>query len=217
MKALALKLSLVLFAVSGYIASPFITAWWIREAVHHGDSAYLARQIDWPSVRASLAPDISRIALSLPDPDTSPAAKPSLWQRFKAYWGQGAVNRAIESYVTPEGLPQLFQARKAYRDYIAGQPDDARLAIVERIRRAWARVKRAQFTSLTTFEIDMADKHDPSRVYLGKLGLDGFGWKLKELRIKVLQSAEDAAVKFAETGGSIDGRSFWERARAAAR
>ena len=217
MKALLVKASLVLFIVAGYIASPFLTAWSIREAVHNGDSAYLTRQIDWPSVRASLAPDIGRIALNLPDPESAHAVKPGLWQRVKAYWGQGAVNKAIESYVTPEGLPQLFQARKAYRDYIADQPDDAKLALAERIKRAWARVKRAEFTSLTTFEIDMVDKHDPNRMYLGRLAIDGFGWKLKELRVKILQTAGNAIVKFADTGGRLGGNTFWERAKAAAR
>ncbi|MGE0055450.1 MAG: DUF2939 domain-containing protein [Hyphomicrobium sp.] len=218
MKALLLKASLVLFVIGGYLASPLMTAWWIREAVHHGDSAYLARQIDWPGIRASLAPDIGRIALNLPDPETAPQAKLGLWQRFKAYWGQGAVNRAIDNYLTPEGLPQLFEARKTYRQYVSGQTDDSQLGIAERVKRAWARVKRAEFTSLTTFEIDMLDKHDPNRMYLGKLAIDGFGWKLKELRVKILQEAESAIVKFAATDAGIpSAKSFWERAKAAAR
>ncbi|MCB1484701.1 MAG: hypothetical protein KDJ17_07400, partial [Hyphomicrobiaceae bacterium] len=88
----------------------------------------------------------------------------------------------------------------------------------ERVKRAWARVKRAEFTSLTTFEIDMLDKHDPSRMYLGKLAIDGFGWKLKELRVKILQEAQSAIVKFAASDAGIpSANSFWERAKAAAR
>lgn len=220
MKSLLLKAIIVTLSICAYIGSPFYTAWSIREAVRNGDSAYLAQQIDWPGVRATLAPTIGRLALNLPDPETAPQAKPGLWQRFKAYWGQGAVNAAMDKYITPEGLPQLFAARKAYRDYIAGQPDDAKQPITERIKRTWARVKRAEFTSLTTFEIDMVDKHDPDRMYLGKLALDGFGWKLKELRVKVLTTAENAIVKFAETetraAGAVSSN-FWERAKAAAR
>lgn len=217
MKALFLKTSVILMVVAAYVASPFFTAWSIREAVRNGDSDYLAKQIDWPGVRATLAPDIRRIALDIPDPATASAAKAGMWQRFKAYWGQGAVNRAIESYVTPEGLPQLFQARKAYRDYIAGQPDDSKLGLQERIKRAWSRVKRAEFTSLTTFEIDMVDKHDPSRIYFGKLAVDGFGWKLKELRVKVLQTAQADLVGYAQMGRGTAVKGFWERAKAAAR
>ena len=216
MRALILKASFVCLAVAAYIGSPFYTAWSIREAVRNGDSAYLQHRIDWPGVRATLAPTISQIAFDMPDAETAPQQKPGLWIRFKAYIGQGAVNRAIDSYVTPEGLPRLFAARKAYRDYVAGTPDDSKIAVGERIKRAWSRVKRAEFTSLTTFEIDMLDKNDPDRMYLGKLALDGFGWKLKELRVKMLTTAaHDRAVRFAGNDGAGEG--FIAKARAAAR
>lgn len=224
MKRLLFKATLALFAIAAYVASPFVTAWSIREAVRNGDSSYLEAKIDWPNVRATLAPAIGRIALDLPDPDTGPLTKPGLWQRFKAYWGQGAVNRAIDSYITPEGLPKLFAARKMYRDYVAGPPDDSQLSVGERMRRFWARVKRAEFVTLTEFEIDVVDKHDPDRLYLGKLVVDGFGWKLKELRVKMLTTAENAVVRFAENGLVTIDRTvgqarngFWSRARAAAR
>lgn len=231
MKRLLFKASLLALIVVGYIASPFVTVWSIREAARNGDSAYLEHKIDWPGVRASLSPTISRIALNLPDPDHEPLTKPGLWQRFKAYWGQGAVNHAIDAYITPEGLPKLFAARKMYRDYIAGPPDDSKIDVFERMRRFWARVKRAEFTSMTTFEIDVVDKHDPDRLYLGKLSIDGFGWKLMELRVKMLETAENAVIKFTETGietvekgvetvekslGQAP-QGLWARAKAAAR
>ena len=52
------------------------------------------------------------------------------------------------------------------------------------------RVKRAEFTGLTTFEVDMADKYDENRIFLGKLELTGIGWKLRELRVKFLTTAK---------------------------
>lgn len=217
MKGLLFKALLTMVLVAGYIASPFVTAWSIREAVRNGNSAYLEHRIDWPSVRATLTPTISRIALDLPDPDKPSLTEPGLWQRLKSYWGEGAVNRAVEAYVTPEGLPQLFAVRKAYRDYVAGEPEDNKLAVTERIQRAWARVKRAEFTSLTTFEVDLADKHDPNRIYLGKLAIDGFGWKLKELRVKILTTAENTAIKFVNTPAGSMSQGLWDRATAAAR
>ena len=108
MSRLLLKAALIGFAIAAYMASPFVTAWSIREAARTGDTDYLARAIDWPSVRETLKPDLSRIALDLPGEEQPTATKPGLWQRFKAYLGQGAVNRAIDGYMTPEGLPQLF-------------------------------------------------------------------------------------------------------------
>lgn len=238
MKHLILKVAVLAFAAAAYIAAPMYTAWSIREATRNGDSDYLASAIDWPSVRETLKPTLSQIALDLPDPNQQPVTKPGLWQRFKAYWGQSAVNSAIDGYLTPEGLPQLFAARKAYRDYTGAVDETASLPVTERIKRFWARVKRAEFTSFTTFEVDMADKHEPNRIYLAKLNLTGTGWMLNELRIQMLTTANSSAIRLvsdarAARGGSwstgfispaeaatpdvTSKPSFWERAKAAAR
>lgn len=196
MKSLLFKASLVLMAFALYVGAPFFTAWSIREAVHNGDSPYLARAIEWDSVRTTLKPTLSRMALDLPDPETQPGVKPGLWQRFKAYWGRSAVDTAVDNYLTPEGLPQLFQMRKAYRTYVSGFDENAnKPPLLERIKRTWARVKRAEFTSLTSFEVDMLDKYDETRLYLGKLDLTPSGWKLTELRIKMLTTASDTRLK----------------------
>jgi hypothetical protein len=201
MKSFFVFLGVVLIGATIYVGSPFVTAWGIREAVRNGNSDYLASAVEWGSVRETLKPTIARIALNLPDPEQNPAASKGFWARFKAYWGQGAVNSLVDKYVTPEGLPQLFTLRKTYRDYVASDADEAgKLPIVERIERAWARVKRAEFTSLTSFEIDMEDKHDPTRLYLGKLELGPVGWKLTELRVKFLTTAKNAIQKFTDLG-----------------
>jgi hypothetical protein len=117
MKSISIKVALGVFAVTLYIASPFVSAWFIREAVRNGNSDYLARAVEWPSVRETLKPSIVRIALNLPDPEEQPQASTGLWQRLKTTVGQGAVDRLVDTYVTPEGLPKLFTLRKTYRDY----------------------------------------------------------------------------------------------------
>lgn len=199
MKSLAIVAALLFLGAIAYIGSPFVTAWGIREAVRNGNSDYLATAVEWGSVRETLKPSIAQVALSLPDPEKDPAEGQSLWTRFKAYWGQGVVDGLVDKYVTPDGLPQLFTLRKTYRSYVANDDDDAsKLPISERIARAWARVKRAEFTSFTSFEIDMEDKYDPTRVYLGKLELRPTGWKLTALRVKFLTTAKNAIQKFTD-------------------
>lgn len=196
MKPVSIVFGFFLVAAAIYIGSPFATAWGIREAVRNGDSDYLTSAIEWPTVRETLKPSIARIALNLPD-NADPAASNGLWTRFKAYWGQSAVDSVVEKYVTPEGLPQLFTLRSKYRDLVGNDADDAKTTpILDRIQRAWARVKRAEFTSPTSFEIDMEDKYDPTRIYLGKLELRLVGWKLTELRVKFLTTANTAIQKF---------------------
>ena len=190
MRSLFAALGAALLMSGIYVCSPFVTAWEIREAVRNGNSDYLVTAIEWKSVRETLKPSIAQIALNLPDSEKDPAANQSTWTRFKAYWGQGIVDGLVEKYVTPQGLPQLFRLGKTYRSYVSNDDDEAStLKLTERVSRAWARVKRAEFTSLTSFEIDMEDKHDATRLFLGKLELRPAGWKLTELRIKFLATA----------------------------
>ncbi|HVZ04253.1 DUF2939 domain-containing protein [Hyphomicrobium sp.] len=197
MKRFCVAIIFAVVAASAYAASPFVTAWRIREAVRSGNSEYLATAIEWPSVRETLKPSIAHIALDLPEQEQTPPKAPTLWQRFKVYWGKSAVDQLVDSYVTPEGLPKLFTMRKAYRNYVETDDGTNALPILERISRGWARVKRAKFTALTTFEIDMADKHDASRIYLGKLELTRTGWKLTGLRLRLLTTAKSAIQRLA--------------------
>ncbi|MBX9684852.1 MAG: DUF2939 domain-containing protein [Hyphomicrobium sp.] len=191
MTKLLLKIAVMATLAAIYVAAPFMTAWSIREAVRNGDTAYLERAIDWPSIRLTLTPSLTQLAVSGTDSEDAHANDqnpPSLWQRLKTYVSQGAVASAVETSITPEGLTRLFTLRKAYRQYVSGDPDDANLAVTERMRRAWARVKRAEFTSLTRFEVDMTDKLDETRMYLAKLELTGVGWIMKELRVQNVQA-----------------------------
>lgn len=200
---------LALLLAGGYIAMPFHTAWSIREAARTGDTAYLSAKIDWAGIKETLKPTIARMALNLPaemDPNAAPAEagasgeparKPSLWQRFKAYAGQGVVNKVVDQYVTPEGLPQLFTLKKSLnsvRDTVTGSNSEPRdLAFSERFKRFWARVERAEFKSLTRFEIDVRDKLMPERRFDGVLELRGMEWKLTELRVRDGSPAKGAA------------------------
>lgn len=179
-----------LLLVSGvaFAASPLVTAWMIREAVRTGDAAYLEHKIDWPAVKETLKVSLTRYALKQPDPEaeaSEPPRKPGLWQRFKSYLGERAVDKLVENYATPTGLPQLFTYGRTYQTAIKGEPDETEtLSGLERMRRFWSRVKRTEFKSLSEFEIELADKHDAERHFVGLLRLDGLGWKLVALHVQ---------------------------------
>ncbi len=194
---LTLPILALLAAPAIYVAVPFWTAWSIREAVKSGDSAYLARKIDFAGVRETLRPSLAQVALDMPDPAMGDAApKPGLWKRIKAYWGQGAIDQFVESYVTPEGLPQMFAWRKTYRE-IAGtvDPNAPPPSFRTRFTKFWSRLKRAEFKSMTAMEFEMRDQYDASRSHVGLLELTGpawrLDWKLTELRVR-MASAETA-------------------------
>lgn len=197
MKRVLLGLFALGLLATGYIASPFVTAWSIREAVKNGDSAYLEKKIEWDRVRGTMKASLGRMA-KLPEYVEASAGaaeqKPGLWQRFKNYLGRSAVDRFVASYVTPEGLPELFQYRKTYRKHVLGDDPDT-LPWHERVAKFWERVKRAEFKSPTTFEIEMADQQDPDRLVTSLFELQGFEWRLMELhlRSKADEAVADAA------------------------
>lgn len=192
-------------AAAAFLAWPFYTVWQIREATRTGNSGYLAAKIEWGTVKETLKPAIAQMALNLPAEtaaeEGAPPPKRSLWQRFKAYAGQGVVNRVVDKYVTPEGLPQLFTYKKTYnnvRDTVTGGNSDSQdIAWQERFKRFWARVERAEFKSLTRFEIDVRDKLMPERRFDGVLELRGLEWKLTELRVRDSSPAKGAVASSA--------------------
>lgn len=192
MKKLLIAALAALVLATAYVASPFVAAWSIREAMRTGDSATLAHKLEWPTVRESLRASLMEFALA-PVPVTSAAAgtpRPGLWQRIKTGVGRRTVDNMVDTYVTPERLPQLFTARQFYRENVSGEAAaDAALAWHERARRFWSRIKRAEFHTPTVFEIEMEDRNDPTRHYVGLLKLRGLTWKLTELRVLKVREA----------------------------
>lgn len=191
-RSLFATLGAVTLAIA-YIATPFVTVWSIREAMQNGDSDYLEHKIEWDSVRITLRESLTQVALGQPA-DASVATaetlpKPGLWQRLKDGLRKSAVNNIVDSYVTPEGLPQLFSYRKTYRDVSGETAALEAMPWHERVASFWSRIKRAEFKSPSAFEIEMADRNDPTRHYVGLLELRGFEWKLTELRLRVVADA----------------------------
>lgn len=190
---------LSLFVLGGYLASPLVTAWSIREAIRTSDAAYLDGKVDWPRVKQSLKASMADYALGpLPDgASTSEAAalpKPGLWQRIKNKLGRPVVASMVDKMVTPHGLSRLFSYGKAYREQVRGLADEAKtLSITERLKRSWERVTRAEFVTPTQFAMEMRDKADPAKRYAGILELQGLQWKLVHLEIKSTENGSSSA------------------------
>ncbi|HEX2843577.1 DUF2939 domain-containing protein [Hyphomicrobium sp.] len=192
MKKFLIAASAAVVLAAAYIASPFLTAWTIREAIRTGNSDYLAAKLEWETVRVSLRDSLTEYAIG-PTPVAAPgiqAKQPGFWQRIKNGLSKRAVDNIVDAYVTPEGLPQLFNMRQLYRENISNNTAalDA-LPWHERARNFWTRIKRAEFHSTSEFEIEMADRNDPTRHYIGLLKLRGLQWKLVELRLKTVRQA----------------------------
>jgi hypothetical protein len=192
MTKFVLRSALWLLPLLVYAASPFLTVWTLREAIKTGDAKMLEHTIAWDSVRSTLRTSMNRVALDLPvNPDLASdtmllaAEQPGMWQRIKRYVGTSTIDKMIETYANPEGLPSLFKYRQTYRSYVTAEPEPEKTLanLPERAIKFWSRVKHAEFNSPTEFEVEVEDKSNPVRRYTGLLQLHGFGWRLVELHI----------------------------------
>jgi hypothetical protein len=188
-----LVLTLLAGLVTGaYVATPFWTAWSIREAIKANDSAYLERKIEWAAVRKTLKASLGKYSLMSGGELAEPPAKPSWWQRTKAYFGQGAIDRFVDTAVTPTGLNGVLTMRKA----AFGVEDPAKQpALVDRMRRLWSRVTRAEFVRADRLELEMIDKYEPERTIACALELRGFEWIMTEIAVKPTSKDKAAAVR----------------------
>lgn len=180
-------------AAATYVASPFLAAWRLREAIRIADTATIERKVDWPRLRESLKLAFNRSATLRREAEKGGAeVNPTLWQRVKSAFGATLVDRFVESYVTPQGLPRLFQVRKTWNDTVRGD-DEAKLPWDERARQFYARVKRAEFKSMTRVEIEVADKFTPGRHVIATLELSDLEWRLTDVAFKDAGSVPDSA------------------------
>ncbi len=192
---------LLLLAVGvGYLATPFLSALQIRQAIKAGDSALLETLVDFPQVRDSLKASLA--TLERQKAAAEPAGeqvRPSLWQRIKAAAMPTRVHETlIDRYVTPDGVIQMAAARGALKSFQGKlQSPDSQVAaaasfdapdfeeqhLVERMTRFWKRIKRAEFHSLSKIEIEVEDRKVATRRYVGTLEFRGLGWKLTSLSV----------------------------------
>lgn len=191
MKRLSLLLLIALPCLTAYAASPFLTAFMINEAIKAGDSQYLEHKIEWPAVRQSLRESLTPMTVAVAEQGATASAKPGLWARIKASMGRSAVNQFVDRYVTPEGLPKIFNYGTTYRQLRGDTDPPLTLATLpERVRKAWERTKRAEFLSPTLIEIEMQSKVTPNRHYVSRLELQSFEWRLVSLRVKLISQTD---------------------------
>jgi hypothetical protein len=193
MRTIKTLLGVLLLAVPVYVAWPICSALEIRHAIKSGDTATLARKIEWDSLRASLKASITADTLARLEAQPD-APQPSVWQRVTAAVAPTVASSAIDRYVTPENLPWLLGVQKAYRERMrpalgVKEPTSALAGTwldgtaIDRFGSFWRRVRSAVFFSPTRFQLEVEDKHRPGRRYIGTLELRGLEWKLTQLVI----------------------------------
>ena len=180
-----------------YVASPVIAAYSIRHAVKTGNVATLKTSIEWDGVRASLKQSLVALQTTAGNGTATnhgmPVA-PSFWTRIKASFAPAMIDSFVDTYVTPEGLPQAFAMRETWREQVRPAVGLAapKLALADtalqdtafdRFVSFYLRIKRAAFLAPGVVEFEIADRHTPERRYVSQFVLKDFAWKLTSLRV----------------------------------
>lgn len=171
-----------------YVASPFWAAWSLRDAVRRGDVAAIEDRVQWVTVRKSLKQSLAAHAELKPEVEAiGTQIRPTLWQRVKAAFGATLIDRFVETYVTPEGLPKLYRYRMLLaQNGMGGEiapEDDQGMPWHRRFAAFYQRLRRAELQSLTRVELEVADRYNPDRRTVSVMELIGLRWKLTSLRI----------------------------------
>lgn len=203
MRSLVALTVAALLIATAYVASPFYAAWTLRQAVVTADTATIERKVAWSSVRKSLRTSLANYAELVPLVETATKrVRPTMWQRIKSAFGYSMLDRFIDTYISAEGLPKLYQLRERARDVrdttantLPAPPMRAGIATSPRATKAdasnWTttaadflrRVQRAKFLGLTEVELVIRDTHRPDRHFVSVFALKGFEWTLTSLRV----------------------------------
>ncbi len=189
MRRLFFSVFVVTVCAFAYGIAPFYTAWTIRTAAKAGDGVYLAQKIDWSAIKPGLKASLTQLTL---DPDGTKAAgggNKGLWQRVKNYSTRFIIHNFVDRYANPSGFVTLVTYGRAFQ---GRDKSEEHLSLMARISRVWSRVRRAEFTSLTSFEMDLLDKDDERRLYSGVFQIKNWQWKLTDLRIRQLPAQQMA-------------------------
>jgi hypothetical protein len=179
---------------AAYALSPLWIAMDMRRAVLAGDRATLEARVDWPSVRASLKASLAEIErVKQADAAARDRRAPSLWSRIKAAASPSRyADQLIDRYVTPDGVMSMAANQAQFRAVFArgatasndiDLPEHAR-PLVDRAQRFWARLKRVNYTSLTSLEIEVADRRVPERSYLGNFAFEQGRWRIVAVQVR---------------------------------
>jgi hypothetical protein len=155
-------------------AGPYLTINAIREAVKTEDGRALARQVDFPALRASLKAQLTDRVVREAGADV----QSSLVGAFGLRLATGLVGGLVDAMVTPAGLGALMEGRKLWnrgsgvappsRSDSSQQPEPLRDAV-------------QRYESPSRFTATVRD--DSGRPVVFVLTRDGLRWKLSDIHL----------------------------------
>jgi len=106
MRARTLVVVGLLAAVGAYAGYPYVTLCRLGIAIRQGDSATLAKLVDWPAVREGIKEDICDSVVDIP---TQTVSAPGQLPPFGASFMRGVAGSKVDQAITPEALVTVAQ------------------------------------------------------------------------------------------------------------
>lgn len=158
--------------VLAYMATPFIAAAGLAEAVQQRDAPAILARIDKGSLGRSLTRQVIRAYLSIHGKQNgaSPFA-----QQIASGIAANALYPALNQLTTPETLAELLERGWPVED---GKARATASLGIDGVGDAFAHLSNASFTGLTHFRIYLNVDGDPQRRLGWRFRISGMRWKL---------------------------------------
>lgn len=173
---------LLLAGLLGYVAAgPYITVHAIRTAIQRQDANTLARNIDFPALRASIKAQLMDQLVRAAGVD----AQSSVLGALGANVAGGMVDGAVETLVNPYGLAALIEGQKTW-DRLGDRFSNPNMIDPPQAPREkpWKDADH-HYESLSRFTVTVKDGENRPVVFV--LTRAGLRWKLSDIRIPLRQ------------------------------
>lgn len=174
---IAIALVALLVVAGGIASGPYFTVRAIRTAVQDQDAAALARQVDFPALRANLKAQLSDAVIREAGADMQ--AHPL--GTIALSMATGAVDGIVEVMVTPRGLAAAMEGRKVWRNVRGGFRPSGEADIADEPQRTPLQDARYRFESWSRFTATVDDADGRPIVFV--LNRQGLRWKLSDIRL----------------------------------
>ena len=162
---LAAGLLLFLLLATVYLGSPYYAARSLRDAAQAGDGDRLAALVDFPAVRASIAPQVTESIEAAIGRD--PRRQDSEYVAIGMMLLPGVVRDTLEAFVTPDGIAAMLRWQ---RPNARRRPGSEAEGDIE---------SRARYESLDRFRIRLRNARSQAQGPSFLLARRGFAsWKL---------------------------------------
>lgn len=176
----------LLVALAVYVgAGPYLTVRAIRSAVERQDAAALSKQVDFPTLRASLKAQLTDRMVREAGPDV----QASTFGAIGLSLAGGLIGGAVDAMVTPTGLGALMEGRKVWKrvgdgfslpSTPAAPAEDSGASAGPPAQRPFDGAEY-RYESLSRFSATVRD--DSGRPIRFVMTRDGLNWKLSDIRL----------------------------------